>query len=67
MRSRCVTLGKGVSPRCDNLLHFPCLTTLGSAYSRKWQKDAWSPFFLSTMMWSFARCSATTWGGMTTR
>ena len=39
MRSRCVILGKGVSPRCDNLLHFRRPLAAHSAYSRKWQKD----------------------------
>src|ERR1700681_302132 len=39
MRSRCVILGKGMSPRCDNLLHFRRLIAARSAYSRKWQKD----------------------------
>jgi DNA-binding response OmpR family regulator len=39
VRSRCVILGKGMSPRCDNLLHFRRLIAARSAYSRKWQKD----------------------------
>ena len=39
MRSQCVTLGKGLSPACDNLLHLRCFQAPESAYSREEQKD----------------------------
>ena len=39
MRSQCVTLGKGLSPACDNLLHLRCFRAAESAYSREEQKD----------------------------